>query len=94
VCLTICSFPIFLQVCDDDLTSGMIPIKRKEGLFSFVAIIQDQGMERVVFQDGGRFIHLVNVGVTHILKFGCAQSLFGDSVTKEVLVHRGHRIPV
>ncbi len=83
---------VFLWVCDDDLAYGVIPIQREEVLFTFMMVGKDQGMEGVVFQEGGWFIHEVNVGVTHVLVFHYAQSLFCDGVAKEVLVCGEHMV--
>jgi len=92
MCSPISLHPVFPWVHDDDLAHGVIPIQGEEGLFMFMMVGKDQGMEGVVFQDGGWFIHEVNVGVTHVLVFRYTQSLFCDGAAKEVFVHREHTV--
>ncbi len=58
VCPIIGILPVFLQVCDDDLAGGVVPVQGEECLFALMVVSKDKGAKRVVFQNEGWFIHM------------------------------------
>jgi len=50
---TIGILPVFLQVCDDGLAGGVVPVQGEECLFALMVVSKDKGAKGVVFENEG-----------------------------------------
>ena len=51
-----------------------------------MSVSQDNGVERMVFENHRRTVKKVNMGVAHIFKFREAQCLLGDHSAYNILL--------
>jgi len=65
----------------------VVSINGEEGLSLTMLVGQDNGVEGVILEGCAGIIERVYMRISHILKFGEAQGLFGDGAMDDVLFH-------